>query len=161
MPIFDFRFLNVANEIIKHDKYQQTKEIKHHDESVYIHSLKVAYYSYLIAYKFNLDWKSCIRGALLHDFFLYKFEKKKHICIITDSIKHALNHPKIAYENAIKYFKLNNTEEDIIKGHMFPFGMPKSKEAWVVSFVDKYIAIFEYCNNAKKIYIKKELQKNI
>ena len=34
---------------------------------------------------------------------------------------------------------------------MFPFGVPKSKEAWIVSYVDKYIAVFEYSSNFKKI----------
>ncbi|QSX05229.1 HD domain-containing protein [Sedimentibacter sp. zth1] len=151
MKIYDNDFLCIAEPILTHPEYQQTKNIKHHDESVYDHSLKVAYYSYEIAKKKGLDWQSCIRGALLHDFFLYKFYKRKHIGIISDSIKHAINHPKIALENSKKYFDLNELEEDIIKGHMFPFGLPKGKEAWIVSFVDKYIAIFEYCSNFKKI----------
>ena len=155
MKIIDYRFTQVAEEIINHKEYERTKFIKHHDESVYEHSLKVAYYSYLITYKSNLDWKSCIRGALLHDFYLYKFKKRLHIGIISDSIKHSINHPKIAYQNAIKHFELNFKEENIIKGHMFPFGLPKSREAWIVSFVDKYIAIFEYCSNAKKLIIQK------
>ncbi|HCX63311.1 MAG TPA: phosphohydrolase, partial [Clostridiales bacterium] len=64
---------------------------------------------------------------------------------------HAISHPIIAFDNAIKYFDLNDKEENIIKGHMFPFGVPKSKEAWIVSFVDKYIAVFEYASNFKKM----------
>ena len=155
LKIIDYRFTNIAEEIISHDEYEKTKLIKHHSEnSVYDHSVKVAYYSYLIAYKSNLDWKSCIRGGLLHDFHLYQFNKRRHIGIIKDSIYHAINHPKIAFKNASKYFELNCKEKDIIVGHMFPFGVPKSPEAWIVSFVDKYIAIFEYCGNAKKLIIK-------
>lgn len=151
LKIIDYRFTNIADEIILHHEYDQMKTIKHHnDNSVYDHSMKVAYYSYLIAYKSNLDWKSCIRGGLLHDFHLYEFEKRKSIGLIKDSIKHAINHPKIALKNASKYFELNRIEKDIIVGHMFPFGMPKSPEAWIVSFVDTYIAMFEYCGNAKK-----------
>jgi uncharacterized protein len=155
LKIIDYRFNNIAKEILLNNVYDKTKLIMHHsDSSVYEHSIKVAYYSYLIAYKSNLDWVSCIRGALLHDFFLYKFDKKRSIGLIKDSIKHAINHPKIAFENASKHFELNSTEKDIIVGHMFPFGMPKSREAWIVSFVDKYIAIFEYYDNAKKSIIK-------
>ena len=154
MKFFDYRFTQVAQEIIEHEEYKRTKLIKHHDESVFEHSLKVAYYSYKIAYKSNLDWESCIRGALLHDFYLYKFKKRAHIGIISDSIKHSIAHPKIAYKNASKYFDLNPKEKDIITSHMFPFGLPRSPEALIVSFVDKYIAIFEYCNNAKKLIIK-------
>lgn len=148
--------MEVALPIIEHVEYQPMKHIKHHDESVFDHSIKVAYYSYQLAYKYNLDWESTIRGALLHDFFLYKFKKSFSLRIITDSIKHALAHPIIAFENASKYFNLNKKEENIIKGHMFPFGFPKSKEAWIVSFVDKYIAIFEYSSNFKKMALKKQ-----
>jgi len=119
-------------------------------------ALTVAFYSYQFAYKQNLDWESTIRGALLHDFFLYKFKKCFSLRIITDSIKHAIIHPKIAFDNAVKFFDLNKKEENIIKGHMFPFGFPKSKEAWIVSFVDKYIAVFEYSSNFKKMMHKKQ-----
>ncbi len=66
------------------------------------------------------------------------------------------NSSKIAFDNAVKFFDLNKKEENIIKGHMFPFGFPKSKEAWIVSFVDKYIAVFEYSSNFKKMMHKKQ-----
>ena len=151
MLYLDNRFMEVALPIIEHEEYQQMRYIKHHDESVFDHSLKVAFYAYQMAYKSNLDWESTIRGALLHDFFLYKFKKCFSLRIITDSIKHAIIHPIIAFDNASKYFNLNKKEENIIKGHMFPFGVPKSKEAWIVSFVDKYIAVFEYSSNFKKM----------
>ena len=151
MIYLDNRFMEVALPIIEHEEYQQMRNIKHHDESVFEHSVKVAFYAYQMAYKHNLDWKSTIRGALLHDFFLYKFKKCFSLRIITDSIKHAIFHPIIAFDNASKYFNLNEKEENIIKGHMFPFGVPKSKEAWIVSCVDKYIAVFEYSSNFKKI----------
>ncbi|NLJ58396.1 MAG: HD domain-containing protein [Tissierellia bacterium] len=156
MIYLDNRFMEVALPIIEHQEYQPMKSIKHHDESVFDHSIKVAFYAYQIAYKYGLDWESTIRGALLHDFFLYKFKKTFSFRIITDSIKHAISHPIIAFENASKYFNLNQKEENIIKGHMFPFGFPKSKEAWIVSLVDKYIAVFEYSSNFKKMALRKE-----
>jgi len=156
MIYFDYRFMEVARPIIEHEQYQQMRSIKHHDESVFDHSVKVAFHAYQMAYKNNLDWESTIRGALLHDFFLYKFKKCLGPRLITDSIKHAISHPIIAFNNANKYFDLNDKEENIIKGHMFPFGIPKSKEAWIVSFVDKYIAVFEYASNFKKMTHRKK-----
>lgn len=155
MIFYDYRFMEIARPIIEHEEYQKMKLIKHHDESVYEHSIKVAYSSYQVAYNNNLDWVSTIRGALLHDFFLYKFQKSLSFRLITDSIKHAAAHPVIALQNAKKYFSLNEKEENIIKAHMFPFGLPKSKEAWIVSYVDKYIALFEYYSNFKKLSKKK------
>lgn len=151
MIYFDYKFMEVARPIIEHKEYQQMRQIKHHDESVFDHSVKVAFHAYQMAIKHNLDWESTIRGALLHDFFLYKFKKCMSLRIITDSIKHAIAHPIIAFENANKFFDLNEKEENIIKAHMFPFGLPKSKEAWIVSYVDKYIAAFEYASNFKKM----------
>ena len=156
MTYLDNRFMEVARPIIEHEEYQQMRYIKHHDESVFEHSVKVAFYSYQMAYKRNLDWKSTIRGALLHDFFLYKFKKSLSLRIVTDSIKHAIIHPIIALENARKYFDLNEKEANIIKGHMFPFGIPKSKEAWIVSYVDKCIATMEYSSNFKKMRLRKK-----
>lgn len=155
MKFYDYRFMEVARPIIEHEEYQNMRFLKHHDESVYEHSVKVAYRSYCMAYKLGLDWKSTVRGALLHDFFLYKFKKRKSPRIITDSIKHALFHPLIALENAEKYFDLNEKEKNIIRGHMFPFGLPRSKEAWIVTYFDKYVATFEYCSNIKKLTLKK------
>jgi uncharacterized protein len=143
--------MEIATPIIGHHEYEAMRFIKHHDESVYDHSLKVAYFAYKIAYRNDLDWVSTIRGALLHDFFLYKFKKSLSPRLITDSIKHAMSHPLIAFDNAKKYFDLNDKEENIIKGHMFPFGLPKSKEAWIVTYVDKYVAAFEYTSNFKKM----------
>ena len=127
MLYLDSRFMEVALPIIEHKEYQQMKYIKHHDESVFEHSVKIAFYAYKIAYRRNWDWKSTIRGALLHDFFLYKFKKCLSFRIVTDSIKHALIHPKIAFDNAVKYFELNEKEENIIKGHMFPLDVQNQK----------------------------------
>ena len=57
MLYLDNRFMEVALPIIEHDEYQQMRKIKHHDESVFDHSIKVAFYAYQLAYKYNLDWK--------------------------------------------------------------------------------------------------------
>jgi uncharacterized protein len=116
----DNRFMEIAKPILEHKEYEAMRHIKHHDESVYDHSLKVAYYAYKRAYKSDLDWASTIRGALLHDFFLYKFKKRRSPRLITDSIKHAINHPKIALVNAKKHFVLNEKEENSLRKKISP-----------------------------------------
>jgi hypothetical protein len=52
--------------------------IQHGTTSVYQHSLSVAYLSCLLAEIWNLqvDWTSMIRGAILHDYFLYDWHVK-------------------------------------------------------------------------------------
>lgn len=150
LKVYDEKFMKVAEPIISHSKYKEMQHIKHHDESVYKHSISVAYDAYLIAIKLDLDWESVVRGALLHDFYLYKFKKKRNPLLIIDSIRHATNHPKVALANAKEHFHVNEKEKNIIKGHMFPFGLPRYKEAWVVTYCDKYIACIEYYSNFSK-----------
>ena len=151
MKYKDKKFAEICKPLIEHDEFVKMKEIKHHNESVFEHVVDVAYRSYKIASRFDLDVKSTIRGALLHDFYLYKFNKRVRIRLLLDSFIHAVDHPKIALENLKKYFKINKKESNIILSHMFPIRIPKYREAWVVSFVDKYLAVYEYYLNLKKL----------
>ena len=116
--------------------------IQHGKVSCLEHSLSVAYYSYLLSRKFhiNVDVRSLIRGAALHDFFLYDWHIKEG-----RKKWHGFRHPKIAYENAIKYFAINDKERDIILKHMWPLTIkiPRCKEAFIVSLVDKMCSIAE------------------
>lgn len=141
---YDDYFLQIATPIIEHKEYQKMKSIPHHHGCVFDHCMDVAYSSYKIACKLRLDVDSTIRGALLHDFYLYKFRKRKDKNIVAEGYRHSRNHPQIAVENALKYFELNEKEKDIIKNHMFPIGFPRSSEAWVTTFADKILALIEY-----------------
>ena len=62
-----------------------------------------------------------------------------------------LNHPKYALNNASKYFKLTELEQDIIVSHMFPISakLPKYAEGWVVNLVDDAVAIAEVSYKAR------------
>ena len=96
---------------------KQKEYIQHGDVSVYEHSLRVAYLSIIIVSKFHLrvNMRSLIRGALLHDYFLYDWHIKDKSHRL-----HGFTHPKRAYKNAKKEFRLNDIEKDIITKHMFP-----------------------------------------
>ncbi len=149
MVKFDREFMRIARPIINHHAYQKTKEIPHHNESVFDHCMDTAYISYVITKKLGLDYEAAVRGCLLHDFYLYKFKKGKGIELITKPFHHTVNHPKIALKNAMNHFHINHKEQNIITSHMFPIGLPKHKEAWVVTFVDKFAALIEYGIKAK------------
>jgi len=145
-------FVEIAETIVSHPQYLSMKQIGHHSTSVYSHSVSVAYYSYVIADQLGLDKVSTARGALLHDFYLYKFsENRKTRWVLLDALRHMIDHPRIALKNAEKIFKLNNMERNIIAAHMFPAGLPRSMEAWGVSMVDKTLAIYEYALNFSKV----------
>jgi len=145
---YDDFFLSIARPIIEHEEYQKMRLIPHHHRSVFEHSLNVAYLAYKISSKLKLDTVSTIRGALLHDFYLFKFKKREGKNLIAEGYRHSRNHPRIAKENALKYFDLNKKEIDIILNHMFPVGLPKSLEAWITSFADKSLAVLEYSARA-------------
>lgn len=79
---YDKEFLQYVDEILKSKEFQKRKKYPHHeDQSVYDHSLEVAYKSYLYAKKHNLNCKDISIGGLLHDFYYKPFktvELKKH-----------------------------------------------------------------------------------
>ena len=116
--------------------------IQHGKISVYRHSIMVAYHSYKLVCFLGLkvDKRSLIRGALLHDYFLYDWHDGK-----SERRIHGFTHPSIALKNAQRDFELNDKEKNIIKSHMFPltFTIPKSLEAIIVCLVDKYLSSLE------------------
>jgi len=134
-------FYNISKDILNHEKFLELKNYKHHDKSIYEHVISVARISYKIGKLFKLEIKSLVRGALLHDFFFYDWRLNKPVFDNKKKL-HAFYHARHAYENAIKYFKLNKIEKDIILKHMFPLtsGLPKYKETIVVLIVDKIVA---------------------
>lgn len=133
----------ILKNLNENTRFLETKNfIQHGDTSVYEHVINVSYMAIEIAESLNLnvDYDSLIRGALLHDYFLYDWHDKK-----TRPMLHGFYHPGIALLNAKKELSLNEIEEDIIKKHMFPLTLfpPKYKEAWVVTLADKIVATKE------------------
>lgn len=145
-------FKNIVIEIVNSDKFKKMKEIKQHRfTNCYEHSVNVATKCFIYSKRMNLkiDLASLVRGALLHDFYLYdwRVNKKKHL-------SHSFTHPRIALENARKEFGvLNKIEEDIILSHMWPvtfFRFPKYKESYLVCFSDKICAMKEFFGKVRK-----------
>lgn len=124
-------------------RFKETKNfIQHGNTSVYSHVISVAKKSIEIAEKYNLDvdMDSLIRGALLHDYFLYDWHDGKRERLI-----HGFTHPMKAYLNAKSEITINRIERDIILKHMFPLTIfpPKYLESWIVTYSDKYVSIVE------------------
>lgn len=141
---FDEFFL-IINDIIKNANVQKMKIYNQHaGTSCYKHCIQVAYYTYIICKKLNLDYISATRGAMLHDLFLYDWHNYAKQDKSWKSM-HAFMHPKIALKNATKFFNLNNIEKDVIVNHMWPvtIKIPHYKETIVVTFADKYSACVE------------------
>lgn len=142
----DKEFMSVAEPILTHKEFVKTKSIIHHGNTRFNHSVRVAFFAYKISKLLGCDINASIRGGMLHDFFLVRDDKN----IIT-SAKMFVDHPRLAKENAIKYFGVNDKVQNIIESHMFPTSAvaPKSKEAWIVTFSDKLSTILEGATRAK------------
>lgn len=134
-----------GNDILHSRNHKSTrKAIQHGNVSVRRHAINVARYSLLINEKLGIkcNKRDLIRGALLHDYFLYDWHDKDHISPLR---LHGFFHPGIALRNAEKEYRLSTKEKDIIRKHMWPLTIvpPKCREAWVVSMADKYCSLME------------------
>lgn len=134
-------FQEIIHSLIQHPTVQEMRNYRQHFQtSCYEHCYQAAYYCYKIAKKFHWDYRSVTRAAMLHDLFLYDWREK------TDRHGlHAYTHGKTACQNASAIFSLSEKEKDIITKHMWPvtLAFPKSKEGFLLTFVDKYCAIEE------------------
>ena len=129
-------FNKIVNDILKNEKFIDLKYEIHHGISRMNHSLHVARITYLWCRKMHLkNTEDITRAALLHDFFQKKDIKKNAF----------VNHPKVALENAKQEFDINPMQENIIASHMFPMTttLPNCKESYIVSAVDKMVALYE------------------
>ena len=131
----------VRNDRKSHFK-QTSSFVQHGNTSVMKHCISVAYVSLMIARKLHIkvDKKALVRGALLHDYFLYDWHEKRkghHF--------HGFTHPGTALKNAEKEYELGDIERNIISRHMFPLTVvpPMCREAWLVCLADKYCAVKE------------------
>ena len=134
-----------GKDILRSRHHKGTKnDIQHGNMSVRQHTINVAKYSVLLSEKLRIpcDRRALIRGALLHDFFLYDWHDKDHVSIFK---LHGIHHPGIALKNAEKEFDLSPIEKDVIKKHMWPLTIvpPACREAWIVTMADKYCSLME------------------
>ena len=141
--IKDEEYLYIIDHILKNDEFKKMSDIKHHNTTRMDHSLKVSYYSYIIAKSLKLDYEDVARGGLLHDFYTEEIRKCNKIKdkVLLFSTKHSND----ALINASNNFELSEKEANIIKSHMFPvdYRIPKYAESWIVSLVDKVLSFGE------------------
>ena len=132
-----------GNDILTAPGMEIERQIPQHGEtSCYLHSVAVAYVSLLLVRRLHLhlDERSLVRGALLHDYFLYDW----HVPDASHR-RHGFRHARRVLENARQEFELNPVEMDIILKHMFPLNLapPACQESAVVCCADKICAVLE------------------
>lgn len=148
-------FKAIIKDISKNQNILALKErIQHASSSRYYHCLCVSFYTYAICKKLGLDYVSAARGAMLHDFYYYDWRDKN---VEGQKKFHAFRHPRIALNNALDIFELNDLEKDIIVKHMWPLTIkfPTYKESYIVTLVDKYCATHELIKTFKRKFKQK------
>ena len=134
-----------ASDILSSDKFQSTRvHVQHGTIPVHRHCIDVAKHALMLskALHVHVNEKEMIRGALLHDYFLYDWHDKDK----RPEGLHGYRHPGAALKNACKDYELTDREKDIIRSHMWPLTLtkiPHYREAWIVSAADKYCSLLE------------------
>ena len=145
----DKNFIEYIKDILEDSEYLKLELFSHHNNSTRLdHCMHVAYSCYFATLHSKYKYKrSLIRGALLHDFFLYDYTEEK---ALKKHWLHGVFHPKVSLHNALERFSLDKIERSVIARHMFPLTIipPLNKAAWYVIFYDKYWAIRELFKNS-------------
>ena len=135
-------YYDIYSDFYSVNKYRELKSMVHHGNNRLDHINRVAKMSFRISKSLGLDYVSCTRGALLHDFFTTDDLTREE----TNYKKFLCKHPQIALNNSNKYFELNDIEKDVILTHMFPIvkGKPKYMESKIVCLADKIVSCYEF-----------------
>ncbi len=137
-------FNTILKDLSDHPTVLRMKDYKQHGmTSTYDHCISVARVSYKLdrLLHSHCDRGALLRGALLHDLFLYDWHDPT-----THEGLHGYRHADSALKNAIEHFNIGRKEQDIIHSHMWPLNItriPKRREAWVVCMADKYVSLGE------------------
>ena len=134
-----------ASDILKSENFRSTKNyIQHGTMPVHRHCIDVAEKSIAISkfLRIPCNEREMVRGALLHDYFLYDWHDKSRE---NYQRLHGFYHPGIALRNASMEYELTLREKDIIKKHMWPLTVvpPLCREAWIVTAADKWCSLME------------------
>jgi len=144
------KFYTILKDITRNSRFSMCKEFTQHgDTSVWEHCVQVAHTAYALAHKFNIEVSESelIRGALLHDYFLYDWHENN----LPNKI-HGFTHPRKACKEALKDFELSKREQDMILHHMFPLTPmpPRYREGFLLCLADKMCATNETVDRRNK-----------
>ena len=135
-------FIDLTRELLDSEPVRMMGRWKHHGPVTTLdHSLFVAFSTYRVARLLRMDVRAAVRGALLHDLYLYDSKDKS-----AHPGNQCLDHPEFALRNAAALCPdLSDKERNAIVSHMFPLAvhLPRSRVAVAVNLADKLCATLE------------------
>ena len=124
---------------------QRMRQYPHHGRiTTYDHCVHVVRFSFVLAGALRLhpDPDTLMKGAMLHDFYLYDW----HAADGGTHRLHGLRHPHTAAANAQRYYAVGSSVTHVIECHMWPLTItrvPRTTEAWIVCLADKCVSARE------------------
>ena len=147
VPDSECGYYELVSDLLDSEVVMQMKQYMHHGHTTcFQHCLNVSYYNYLICKLLSLDERAGARAGLLHDLFFYD-RKEYNLSKQKWQASHSKHHSLLAASNASEITSITALEKDMIEKHMWPVTrpMPKYKETYVITVIDKYCAVLEFC----------------
>lgn len=145
----DEEYLECVRDILDSKVFQSMDQfIQHGHTTCKEHCIQVSYIAYEMCRNRGWDSRSAARAGLLHDLFLYDWHTHAKE---TGEYFHGFTHPRVAMNNAVRYFEVTEKEQNMILRHMWPLTpiLPKYKEGYTILYADKLCGLAEFFGHMK------------
>lgn len=145
----DEEYLECVRDILDSKVFQSMDQfIQHGHTTCKEHCIQVSYIAYEMCRNRGWDSRSAARAGLLHDLFLYDWHTHAKE---TGQYFHGFTHPRVAMNNAVRYFEATEKEQNMILRHMWPLTpiLPKYKEGYIILYADKLCGLAEFFGHMK------------
>lgn len=139
----DKDYLTCVQDILDHPVFKQMDQYYQHGHTTCKeHCIRVSYMSYKLCRRWGWNYFDAARAALLHDLFLYDWHTHAKE---TGEYFHGFTHPRVAMNNAVKYFDVTERQKNMILRHMWPLTPvpPRYREGYAIVYADKLCGLTE------------------